>query len=171
MLLVSPFMPFNTATKTTDIMMFNSRNLGALIVDQEPHVVEWDEPQHGIRNLAIEEKYGFGVLNEGQAIAVARNVKLTHNALVEPARSIISIGPDSPDDVGPAYLIDATPIDVLADRGHGSSTQTLGESRRARLLRRKPAAAVSPPSCARTCAGRQLQCCAAPGGGSPWSVP
>ena len=45
--------------------MFNSRNLGALIVDQEPHVNEWEEPQFGIRNIGIEEKYGFGVLNEG----------------------------------------------------------------------------------------------------------
>ena len=72
-ILVSPFMKFDTTTKTTDILMFNSRNLGALIVDQEAHVNEWAEPQFGIRNIGIEEKYGFGVLNEGQAIAVARN--------------------------------------------------------------------------------------------------
>jgi hypothetical protein len=58
-------MPFNMNTKTTDIMMFNSRNLGALIVAEEPHVNEWDEPQFGIKNIGIEEKYGFGVLNEG----------------------------------------------------------------------------------------------------------
>ena len=50
--------------------MFNSRNLGALIVDEKPHVKSWDEPQYSIQNLAIEESYGFGVLNEGQAIAV-----------------------------------------------------------------------------------------------------
>jgi hypothetical protein len=50
-------MPFNMTDKTTDIMMFNSRNLGALIVDQEPHVNEWEEPQFGIRNIGIEEKY------------------------------------------------------------------------------------------------------------------
>ena len=29
----------------------------------------WDEPQYSIHNLGIEESYGFGVLNEGQAIA------------------------------------------------------------------------------------------------------
>ena len=52
--------------------MFNSRNLGALIVDEKPHVKSWDEPQYSIQNLAIEESYGFGVLNEGQAIAVPR---------------------------------------------------------------------------------------------------
>ena len=55
-----PFIPiyiFASTSKTTDIMMFNSRNLGALIGDQEPHVNEWEEPQFGIRNMGIEEKY------------------------------------------------------------------------------------------------------------------
>src|SRR5215472_668007 len=42
--LASPFMNFDTNAKTTDIIMFNSRNLGALIVDERPHVKEWDEP-------------------------------------------------------------------------------------------------------------------------------
>jgi hypothetical protein len=67
---------FDVATKTTDIIMFNSRNLGALIVDEKPHVKSWDEPQYSIHNLGIEESYGFGVLNEGQAIAVAKNIKV-----------------------------------------------------------------------------------------------
>ena len=67
-------------------MMFNSRNLGALIVDEKPQVKSWDEPQYGIQNMAIEESYGFGVPNEGQAIAVARNVKVRQNEMSTPAR-------------------------------------------------------------------------------------
>jgi hypothetical protein len=63
-------MRFDTTNMTTDIMMFNSRNLGALIVKDEPHVKQWDEPQYNIQNIGIEESFGFGVLNEGQAIAV-----------------------------------------------------------------------------------------------------
>jgi hypothetical protein len=66
---------FDTVNKVTDIILFNSRNIGALIVDEKPHVKSWDEPQYSIMNLGIEESYGFGVLNEGQAIAVAKNVK------------------------------------------------------------------------------------------------
>jgi hypothetical protein len=50
-------MNFNVQAKTTDIMMFNSRNLGALIVDKKPHVREWDEPQFDIKNIGIEESY------------------------------------------------------------------------------------------------------------------
>jgi hypothetical protein len=65
---------FDVNTKTTDIIMFNSRNLGALIVDEKPHVNSWDDPQYSILNLGIEESYGFGVLNEGQVIAIAKNI-------------------------------------------------------------------------------------------------
>lgn len=31
-------MNFDTTNKLTDIIMFNSRNLGALILDEKPHV-------------------------------------------------------------------------------------------------------------------------------------
>ncbi len=75
--LVSPFMPFDLTTKVTDIILCNSQNLGALIVKDEPHVKSWDEPQYDIHNVGIEESYGFGVLNEGQGIAVIKNVKVT----------------------------------------------------------------------------------------------
>jgi hypothetical protein len=88
-------MRFDTQAKLTDIIMFNSRNLGALIVDEKPHVKSWDEPQYSIQNLGIEESYGFGVLNEGQAIAVAKNVRVRQNEMSTPARPIISIGADN----------------------------------------------------------------------------
>ncbi len=78
-------MNFDTDAKTTDIILFNSRNLGALIVDERPHVREWDEPQFNIQNIAIEESYGFGVLHEGQAIAVARNVDFRGDEKPTPA--------------------------------------------------------------------------------------
>jgi hypothetical protein len=115
-ILVSPFVRFNTETKETDIMMFNSKNLGALIVKNEPHVKAWDEPQYGIQNIGIESEFGFGVLNEGQAIAVARNVKVRANEFNPQARSVISIGPDNPNFEQPAGLFGDNPIDVNADR-------------------------------------------------------
>ena len=76
---------FDTTNKVTDIIMFNSRNLGALIVDEKPRVKSWDEPQDSIMNLGIEESYGFGVLKEGKAIAVAKNAKEHQIARSTPA--------------------------------------------------------------------------------------
>jgi hypothetical protein len=106
---------FDVATKTTDIIMFNSRNLGALIVDERPHVKSWDEPQYSIQNLGIEESYGFGVLNEGQAIAVTKNVKVRQNEMSTPGALIISIGSGYPVFESPSGLLGGAPFDVNKD--------------------------------------------------------
>jgi hypothetical protein len=85
-ILVSPFINFNPETRTTDVLMFNSKNLGTLIVQEDPHVKSWEDGQHNMNNMSIEETYGFGILNEGQAIAIARNVKIRPNEFTMPAR-------------------------------------------------------------------------------------
>jgi hypothetical protein len=46
-------------TRVTDVVMFNSRNLGALIVAEEPHVKSWEDGHYNIQNMSIEETYGF----------------------------------------------------------------------------------------------------------------
>jgi hypothetical protein len=90
-ILVSPFVRFDPINRNTDVMMFNSVNLGALIVDEDPHVVSWNEPQYSIRNVGIEETYGLAILNEGQAIGTAKNVAIRPNELVLPARTVIDL--------------------------------------------------------------------------------
>lgn len=91
-IVVSPFMNFDPVNRVVDTLLFNSQNLGALIVDQDPHVNSWDDPMYDLRNIGIEESYGFGILNEGQAIGVAKNIKLRPNEIVLPARSVMDIG-------------------------------------------------------------------------------
>jgi hypothetical protein len=68
------------------MLMFNSKNLGALIVQEDPHVKSWEDGQHNMNNMSIEETYGFGILNEGQAIAFAKNVKIRPNEFTMSAR-------------------------------------------------------------------------------------
>jgi hypothetical protein len=65
--------------------------------------------------VRIEESYGFGVLNEGQAIAVAKNVKVRQNEMSTPARPIISIGADNTNFQAPSGLVGAAPFDVNND--------------------------------------------------------
>ena len=90
-ILVSPFVHFDPETRLTDILMFNSKNLGALIVAEEPHVKSWEDGQYNILNMSIEETYGLGILQEGQACAVAKNVKVRPNEFVMPARSVFNL--------------------------------------------------------------------------------
>ena len=84
-------MKFDPKGRTTDILMFNSQNLGALIVKKEAEVKSWEEQPYSIQNMAIDEEYGFGILNEGQAIAVARWVKVRPNEFVMPARTVFNL--------------------------------------------------------------------------------
>jgi hypothetical protein len=95
--------------------IYDLTSLGVLIVDEKPHVKSWDEPQYSIHNLGIEESYGFGVLNEGQAIAVAKNVKVRQNEMSTPARPIISIGSDNTNFQAPSGLVGVSPFDVNSD--------------------------------------------------------
>jgi hypothetical protein len=132
-ILASPFMRFDTNSKTTDLIMFNSRNLGALIVDEKPHVKSWDEPQFSIQNIAIEESYGFGVLNEGQAIAVAKNVRLRQNEMSTPARPILSVGSDGTGFEHPQGLVGATPVGVEVGRYDHAELSASPLARRCRV--------------------------------------
>lgn len=79
----SPFVEFNVTTNTADLIMFNSQNLGALIVDRDPRVVEWSDPLLGITKMQIDEAYGLAVYNEGQGIVVARDVKVVPNKIAD----------------------------------------------------------------------------------------
>jgi hypothetical protein len=82
---------FDPETRTTDVIMFNSRNLGALIVAEEPHVKSWEDGQYNILNMSIEETFGLGILQEGQAVAVAKNVKVRPNEFTMPARTVFNL--------------------------------------------------------------------------------
>ncbi len=46
--------------------MFNSQNLGALIVKRDPEVKSWEQQPYSIQNMAIDEEYGFGILNQAR---------------------------------------------------------------------------------------------------------
>ena len=82
--------------RLTDVIMFNSRNLGALIVAEEPHVKSWEDGQYNIQSMSIEETYGFGILQEGQAVAVAKNVKIRPNEFVMSASPVFDLGSATP---------------------------------------------------------------------------
>ena len=116
-ILVSPFVNFDPENKLTDIMMFESGKLGALIVNEDPHVKSWEDGQYSIQNMAIEEEYGFGILHEAQAIGVAKNIKIRPNEFVMPARTVFNLSESSSTfvDINSAPIFDAaTPLDVNA---------------------------------------------------------
>jgi hypothetical protein len=89
-IIVSPLVFFDPAKMLTDIYMFDSAELGALIVDEDITTDEFNDPRVDIRKIKMKERYAVAILNEGQAIATMRNVHVVPNRVVEPAISVIA---------------------------------------------------------------------------------
>lgn len=100
-IIVSPFVPYDPRRKLTDIYMFDSSELGVLAVDQDVTTEEFDDPARDIRKIKLMERYGIGILNEGKAIAVLRNVHVVPNEIVLPAQASISVSGSGIATIGP----------------------------------------------------------------------
>ncbi len=90
-IIVSPYVFYNAQRKLTDIYMFDSRELGVLIVDEEVTTEEFNDPRVDIRKIKLRERYGIGILNEGQAIGVIKNARVVPNEIVLPAQAHIDV--------------------------------------------------------------------------------
>jgi hypothetical protein len=86
-IIVSPFVHFDPATRLTDVMVFDSNELGALIVAHDVVVDEWDDPATDIHKVKLKERYGIGIFNEGMGIGVLKNIKVVPNEIVLPAQA------------------------------------------------------------------------------------
>lgn len=88
--LVSPFVPFNTYSNTADIMIFDSRNLGALVVDEDVTIDQWDDMSTDITKVKLKERYGYVIYEDGLGIGVLRNVPVKANEIALPVSATIS---------------------------------------------------------------------------------
>jgi hypothetical protein len=71
--------------------MFDSKELGVLVVDEDLTTEDFDDPRVDIRKIKLRERYAIGILNEGQGIAVMHNVHVVPNQIVLPAETKIDI--------------------------------------------------------------------------------
>ena len=78
--IVSPFLTYSAASGATaaktNIIMADTNELGIIVIDEDVTNEEWDDPNRDIRTIKFRERYGLGILNEGKAIAVAKNVSI-----------------------------------------------------------------------------------------------
>lgn len=76
---VSPFMPFDASSKSTNIIMADRDQLGILVVDEDPVTESWDDPRRDIRSTKIRERYGLALDNQGEAVIQAKGVRIVKN--------------------------------------------------------------------------------------------
>lgn len=86
----SPHVPFDAEAKTTSIIMLDSTQTGALVVAEEPTMEQWRDPSVDITKIKIRERYGIALFNQGQAVAVARNVSIEPNEIVLPPQATVT---------------------------------------------------------------------------------
>lgn len=89
----TPHVPFNSEAKTTSIIMLDSRQTGALIVGEELNMDEWVDKSVDITKIKLRERYGLAVYNQGQGIAIAKNVSIEPNEIVLPPQATVSTLP------------------------------------------------------------------------------
>ena len=89
--IVSPFVNYDPRRKLTDIFMFDSNELGVLVVDEEVTTEEFADPSRDLRKLKLRERYGMQMLNEGQGCVSLKNVHVVANEVVLPAQTTIDV--------------------------------------------------------------------------------
>lgn len=87
--LVSPFIPFDPQRNVADIMIFDSTNLGALIVEEDVTMQEWEDMSVDITKVKLRERYDFGIYHDGLAIGVMRNIPVVANEIALPLQATI----------------------------------------------------------------------------------
>lgn len=90
-IIVSPFVNFDPSTQLTDIYIFDRNELGALVVEHDVEVDEWDDKSVDIKKIKLKERYGLAIFNEGHGIGVLKNVSVKPNQVVLPAQLTQSV--------------------------------------------------------------------------------
>lgn len=73
---LSPFIPLDKKSRRFDVYAVDRNNVGVLLVKDDLTTDEWTDPSRGLKNMKMIERYGIGILNQGKAIAVAKNISM-----------------------------------------------------------------------------------------------
>jgi hypothetical protein len=88
--LVSPFVPYNVVNNTCDIMLMDSSNVGAVVVDTDVSMDQWEDMSTDIIKVKLKESYAFAGYEDGLAVGVFKNVPVKANEIALPLTASIS---------------------------------------------------------------------------------
>lgn len=80
----SPFVKFDKIDKRFDMYCIDKTEVGVIAEREALSTDSWANPERDIRMLKAKERYGVGVLNNGRAITVARNIAAATSYPVAP---------------------------------------------------------------------------------------
>jgi len=80
----SPFVHFDKINKRFDMYCIDRNEVGVIVQKEGLSTENWTDPERDIRALKAKERYGVGVLNNGRAITVCRNIAVAPSYPVPP---------------------------------------------------------------------------------------
>lgn len=84
----SPFVKFDKEERRFDMYCLDRTEVGVIVQKEGLSTENWVEPERDIRNLKCKERYGIGILNNGNAITVAKGIALAPSYPVAPTVTI-----------------------------------------------------------------------------------
>ena len=73
---LTPFTKFDKVNKRFDMYCIDRNEVGVIVEKEGLSTENWTDPETDIRNLKAKERYGIGILNNGRAITVSRNLSV-----------------------------------------------------------------------------------------------
>lgn len=75
-ILLAPFAPLDKTNKIGSIFAVDRNEMGVIVQKEDVSLDQFVNPLKDITSIKAKERYGIGILNEGRAIAVAKNIAL-----------------------------------------------------------------------------------------------
>jgi len=76
-IIITPFVDYDLTSNATDIWLFDSRDLGIMVVDEDVMTEQWNDPEHDVQSIKLRERYGLANANNGRSIRRAKSVVVT----------------------------------------------------------------------------------------------
>ena len=76
-IIVTPYMPFDEANNTTDLLFCSRSELGVLVVDEEVMTDQFNDPARDIMKIKLRERYGLASMNNGSGTGLIKGVSLS----------------------------------------------------------------------------------------------
>ena len=84
----SPWVKYDKLGKKFDMYCVDRSEVGIIAQREEVTMDDWIDPERDIKLLKAKERYGIGLLNNGRAITVAKNIAV---ATSYPAQPVINV--------------------------------------------------------------------------------
>lgn len=85
---LSPWVKFDKLNKRFDAYCLDASEVGVIVKKEGITQDDWIDPERDVKMMKCKERYGIGLLNNGKAITVARNIAV---ATSYPAAPVINI--------------------------------------------------------------------------------